>query len=246
MKGSLWAVGPIALVLLVAMAVPSGAVSFTLDYSDPASDVVLLWSSNMTPVYNAGGEPIMSPFPDSVNILWLRSAETAGGENVTLRVETKGPIANLANTSYEFRLYTRADNASHFVVTYTNGSTILGSNATGFTPKDISGNSTISSTGPNPTLENLLTINVNKTLLGTIDAWNLDGIATQRGPTYTYRDFGWEVPGNPGSAPPGESPGSLFGDWMWIAVVAAVGAAAIVAVIAVRRRRRSPPPPSSK
>lgn len=237
---------PAVLLALAAMAVPSAGVSSTLNYSDPASDVVQLWSSNMTPVYNAGGEPVMSPFPDAINILWLRSSETSGGENVTLRVETKGSIADLSNTTYEFRLYSRADNASHFVVTYTNGVTVLGSNDTGFTPKDISRNSTISAIGPNPTIQNALTINVNKTLLGTIDAWNIDGIATQSGPTYTYRDFGWEVPGNPGSAPPTQDAGGLFTNWVWIALAIAVAIIAIVALIAIRRRKSAPPPPPAK
>ncbi len=189
------------LLLIVTLAVPSAGVPLELTYTDPASDVVKLWSSNMTPVLNVNGEPFMSPFPAEINILRLHSTESEGGANVTLTLEVQGSIANLDNTSYEIRLYTRADNASHFIVSYANGSTFLDSNDTSFSAIDITGNSTVGSTGPNPTLQNALEIRVEKSLLGNLTAWNMDTTGTQIGPTYSYRDFGWEVPGSPGSAP---------------------------------------------
>ena len=228
----------VGLVALAASSSIASAVSFDLSYSDPASDVVKLWTLNMTPVPTPTGNLTLSPFPDSVNILRLASANASA--NVTLSLAVKGDIANIDNTSYEFRLYTRADNASHFTVTYVNGTTVLTSNATGFVPKDVSGNSTITSTGPNPTLQNTLRITVAKSLLGTIATWNIDATATQRGPTYTYRDFGWELPGNPGSTPiPPPSPSGLP-SWIWIAVALLIVAVIVAIVVAVRRRPRPP------
>ncbi len=201
MRRSIEASAVASLLLFAALAVPGAGVTFTILYTDPASDVVRLWSSNMTPVLDVNGEPFMSPFPDAINMVRLRSAESGGGMNVTLAVEVQGSIANLDNTTYEARLYTRADNASHFMVSYVNGTTTLGSNDTSFSAIDITGNSTVGSTGPNPTLENTLEIRVAKSLLGNITAWNIDATTTQLGATYSYRDFGWEIPGNPGSAP---------------------------------------------
>src|SRR2546429_3647015 len=52
----------------------ASAVSFDRSYADPASDVVELWASNMTPVLT-DGNLTMSPFPDSVNVLRLSSAD---------------------------------------------------------------------------------------------------------------------------------------------------------------------------
>lgn len=225
---------------LAASAGIASAVSFDLNYSDPASDVVKLYTSNMTPVLLPGGGWSMSPFPDSVNLQWLRSANKSADVNLTF--EVRGEIANLANTSYEMRLYTRADNASHFIVNYTNGAIWLTSNATGFTPVDISGNSTIRSTGPgsNPLL-NQLEIRVAKSLLGAITSWNIDGTATQGGPVYTYRDFGWMIPGNPGSAPPPAPAPSGLPTWAWIALGVAV-VAVLAVIVALVRRKRAPPP----
>jgi len=234
------ATGLIAIGLLVTAGIAgvASAVSFNLNYSDPASDVVKLWTVNMTPVLTPTGNLTMSPFPDSVNLLWIRSANASTSVNLTF--ETKGDIANLDNTSYEMRLYARADNASHFIVTYVNGTTVLTSNATGFVPVDISGNSTITATGPNPTLQNTLRITVAISLLGTIDVWNIDATATQRGPVYSYEDFGWEVPGNPGSAPTPPPAPSGLPVWTWIAVAIAAGAV-LVAIVLLVRRKRTPP-----
>src|SRR5206468_3539084 len=52
----------------------ASAVSFDRSYADPTSDVVELWASNMTPVLT-DGNLTMSPFPDSVNVLRLASAD---------------------------------------------------------------------------------------------------------------------------------------------------------------------------
>lgn len=174
------------------------AVDYWKNYSDPASDVVKLYTSNMTPVVVAGAF-VMSPFPDSVNILWLRSGLSTN--NVTVTVQVKGSIANLPNTTYEVRLYTRSDNSTHFILDYSNLTTTIRTNATGAHVTNITGNSTISSTGPNPTSQNTLTIRVAAALLGNVTTWNLDATATQLGTPYSYRDFGWDLPGNPGSTP---------------------------------------------
>lgn len=170
--------------------------NFNLSYSDPASDVTKLYTGNMTPVV-VNGEFVMSPFPDEVNILWLRSRESGlGGENITLEVEVKGKIVDLWNTTYTLNLYTNQTNATHYVVNYTNGTTWLLSNSTAFSPINITDNSTIG--GVN---NNTLFLAVSKSLLGNITAFNIDGTAIMIGDPYSYRDFGWEVPGHPGTAP---------------------------------------------
>jgi len=93
-------------VVLAASAGVASAVSFDLNYSDPASDVVKFWATNDTPVLTPTGNLTLSPFPDSVNLLWIRSANASA--NVNLTIQVKGSIANLANTSYEIRLFTRS------------------------------------------------------------------------------------------------------------------------------------------
>ena len=229
----------LGLAVLAGLSGVASGVSFDLNYSDPASDVVKLWTLNDTAVRTSTGNLTISPFPDSVNLLWIRSANASA--NVTLTVEVKGSIANLDNSSYEIRLYTRSDNATHFIVTYVNGTTVLTSNATGFMPKDLTGNSTITSTGPNPALTNTLHINVVKSLLGTIGAWNIDAVATQRGPTYTYRDYGWSLPGNPGSSPTSPPPPSGWTSSLWIIAIVVITVALVAVVLLIRRRRKIPP-----
>ncbi len=226
-------------VALAASAGIASAVSFDLSYSDPASDVVKLWTSNMTPVLTPSGNQTLSPFPDSVNFLRLASANASA--DVKLTAQVKGNIAKLDNTSYEIRVYTRQDNTSHFIATYVNGTTTLTSNATGFVPVDISGSAFITSTGPNPTLKNTLQVNLSKSLLGTVTSWNIDATAKQTGPTYTYEDFIWEVPGNPGSTPTPPPTSSGLPSWIWFAVIPVV--LAIVAVIVLMARRKKPAPP---
>ncbi len=218
----------------------ASAVSFDLSYSDPASDVVKLWTLNMTPVLTPGGNLTLSPFPDSVNFLRLASANASA--TVGLTAQVKGNIANLTNTSYEIRVYTRQDNASHFIVTYVNGTTTLTSNATGFVPVDISGSTIITSTGPNPTLKNTLQVNLSKSLLGTVTSWNIDATAKQTGPTYTYEDFIWEVPGNPGSTPTPPPASSALPTWIWLALVPVVLAIVVVIVLIARPKKSAPPP----
>jgi hypothetical protein len=190
------------ILLAIASVVPAAAVpNFQVDHSDPASDVEQLWTSNMTAVTNPNGDPIASPFPDSINILWVRSRNATDPANVTISVEVQGNIVNQANTSYEFQLYTEPTTTSYFRVTYANGATVLDSTDPAFPAVDLTGNSTIDSVGPNPTIQNRLRINVEKDHLGTITSWNVRLLALERGLTYTYRDWGWEQAGNPGSSP---------------------------------------------
>ncbi len=232
MKATLPGLFLVGLVAFGALPNVAATLNFNLNYSDPASDVMRLWTSTMTPVLNATGSVTLSPDPASVNLLRIESANASADVNLTIIV--KGDIANLANTSYEFRLFTRADNASYFTVTYVNGATTLSSTAIGSSSRDISGRSTITSSGGNPTLLNTLEISVAKGLLAPIMAWNIDAIATQRGPTYTFQDYGWEVPGNPGSAP-AAGPSGL--PWIWLAVIPVVIAVALAALIIVIHRR---------
>ena len=238
---------PVAVLLvdffaLAASAGIASAVSFDLNYGDPASDVVKFWATNDTPVLTPTGNLTLSPFPDSVNLLWIRSANASA--NVDLTIQVKGGIANLANTSYEIRLFTRSDNASHFSVTYATGTTTLRSNATGFTPVDLTGTTTITSTGSNPALKNTLVVSVQKTLLAPITAWNIDAIATQTGSVYTYHDYGWEQPGNPGSTPAPSPTPSRLPSWIWLAILPVILAIVAVIVMSARRKKPAPPPQS--
>lgn len=240
MKALIAAAIVIGFVALAASAGIASAVSFDLSYSDPASDVVKLWTSNMTPVLTPSGNLTLSPFPDSVNFLRLASANASA--DVKLTAQVKGNIAKLDNTSYEIRVYTRQDNTSHFVVAYVNGTATLKSNATGFVPVDISRSAFITSSGSNPTLKNTLQVNLSKSLLGTISAWNIDATAKQTGPTYTYEDFIWELPGNPGSTPALPPSGSVLPSWIWLAIVPVVLAIVAVIVLIARRKKSAPPP----
>ena len=213
----------------------ASAVSFDLSYTDPASDVVEFWTSNMTPVLT-DGNLTMSPFPDSVNMLHLTSSNASA--DVVLTMQVKGTIANLDNTSYQIRLYTRQDNATHFAVTHVNRTTTLASNATGFVPIDLSGSTTI--------VQDTLSVRVAKSRLGTITAWEIDATASETEAVYTYVDYGWRIPGNPGSAP--RLPGAQFilPNAAWIALVPVVIAIAIVVVIVLKDRADRSSTKSSK
>jgi len=205
----------------------ASAASFDLSYTDPASDVVEFWTSNMTPVLT-DGNLTMSPFPDSVNFLHLTSANASA--DVTLTIQVKGTIANLDNTSYQIRLYTRQDNVSHFAVTHVNRTTTLTSNATGFVPIDLSGSTTIA--------QGTLSVTVAKSRLGIVTAWNIDATATETETVYTYVDYGWQVPGNPGSTPKLPGPQFVLPNWAWIALVPVVIAIAYVFVIVLKDRKK--------
>ncbi|HYT18444.1 MAG TPA: hypothetical protein VEO18_09395 [Thermoplasmata archaeon] len=211
------------------------AVSFDVSYTDPASDVVEFWTSNMTPVLT-DGNLTLSPFPDSVNMLHLTSANASA--DVVLTMQVKGTIANLDNTSYQIRLYTRQDNATHFAVTHVNRTTLLASNATGFVPIDLSGSTTI--------VQDTLSVRVAKSGLGIITAWEIDATATETGAVYTYMDYGWRIPGNPGSAP--QLPGAQFilPNTAWIALVPVVIAIVVVIVIVLKDRAERSSKKSSK
>ncbi len=178
-----------------AFAVRSSAVTFALNYSDPASDVFKLWSSNNTHVTNATGYWVMSPAPGTVNL--IRVASYDDGVNVGLFLKVQTTISTLANTSYEIRMYSRADNRTHYILTYSHGAARLTSNKTGAVSVNMTANVTIS---PASVLNAL----VNKSLLGgsaNITAWNIDATARQTDGSYAYEDFVWQQPGNPGSAP---------------------------------------------
>lgn len=178
------------------LAAPSGvaaqAVNFNLNYSDPASDVAQMWTSNNTHVTNAAGYWVLSPAPSAVNLLRLSS--TVSGSNVYLYLRVQGTIATQANVTYDIRMYTRTDNSSHYVLTYQNGSTNLRTNLTGSTVTNLT------SSVPVPTGD-ALGVTLAKSSLGNITAWNIDATAKMVGRVYTYEDFVWSQPGNPGSAP---------------------------------------------
>src|SRR5207244_8603806 len=126
---------------------------------------------------------------DSVYMTHLTSSNVSTHALLTMQV--KGTIANLDNTSYQIRLYTRQDNATHFAVTHVNRTTTLASNATGFVPVDLSASTTI--------VQDTLSVRVAKSRLGIITAWEIDATATETGAVYAYVDDGSRIPGNPGS-----------------------------------------------
>jgi hypothetical protein len=169
----------------------ASAINFNLSYSDPASDVFQLWTSNNSHATTAGGAWIISPNPGVVDLIRLSSAES--GSNISLSVRVRTTIAMQANTTYDVRLYPTSDNATYYIVRYNNGTTTLRPNHTGSAVTNLGG-TTIS---PASTLNFV----VPKSDLGTITAWNIDATAQMVGATYTYVDFIWSVPGNPGSAP---------------------------------------------
>lgn len=179
----------------VSFAVRASAVNFALNYSDPASDVFKLWTSNLSHVTDAAGFWIMSPSPGTVNLERLSSTNASSALKIFLKVQTT--ISVLANTTYQWRLYTRADNATHYIVTFRHGYTTLTSNHTGSATYNLTSNTTVGSVG-------WLGVDVPKADLGGvggITAWNLDATARQIQGNYTYEDYVWQQPGNPGSAP---------------------------------------------
>lgn len=196
------ALGLVAASLAAAPRVPVGstvlrasAVSFNLNYSDPASDVFKLWSSNGSHVTDANGFWLMSPFPGEVNLIRLGSSATGTDINLFVRVQTT--IASRSNVTYEIRMYSRADNRTHYVLDYSNGAAALKQNRSGTPIVDMSSNVTIS---PASTLNAV----VSKALLGgtaNITSWNIDATSKEIGTTYSYEDYVWQQPGNPGSSP---------------------------------------------
>ena len=181
-----------------AFPVRTSAVNFALNYSDPSSDVFKLYTSNQSHVTDAGGFWIMSPSPGTVNLLRLSSADA--GTNVDVYLKAQSTISVLANTTYQWRLYTRADNATHYIVTFRNGLTNMVSNHTGSPTTNLTANTTLGG----PTNLGWLGVSVSKTDLGgaaNITAWNIDASTKQIQTNYTYVDYGWSLPGNPGSAP---------------------------------------------
>jgi hypothetical protein len=82
---------------------------------------------------------------------------------------------------------------------------------------------------------------VNQSDLGTITTWNIDATARTVGDPYTYLDFGWEVPGNPGSSPTDPAPGSPYGQDLGLLLIGVLAAVAVLGVLLwafVRRRKR--------
>lgn len=174
--------------------VRASAVNFNLNYSDPASDVFVLYTANNTHLTDAAGNWIYTNTQPQVNILRLFSVDAGASVGVYLRIQGGSAISNLPNTSYEVHLYTRLDNSTHYILHYSNRTATLRSNLTGSTVVNLSANATIG-----PTYQ--LGFAVSKADLGTVTEWNIDGTAKMVGANYTFEDFGWLQPGSPGSAP---------------------------------------------
>lgn len=193
----------LAVLGLAAFSSPAiGQITYTLDYSDPASDVVKLWTSNLTWVL-ADGAWIRTPFPDAVNINFLHSS-LLDPQTLELRIDLKGAaVANNSDVSYSINLYTDATNRTRYTVTGSNGTLTIVTNLTGAVPIDISGPQNFTLVGAN---QDTVVFRVALSLLGSVTSFNIDATARWYGypadnRTYSYQDFGWETPGNPASAP---------------------------------------------
>ncbi|HLF07091.1 MAG TPA: hypothetical protein VI893_07985 [Thermoplasmata archaeon] len=215
---------------------PSSSIEFWKNYSDPANDVMML-HANGTPVI-VNSSFVFVTDHDSVDVKWVRSGLATDNTtvNIVLEVGRNSEILELANTTYTFNLYSDATNRSRYIVNYSDGVATLRNNASAGTA-DLSGNVTLS--GPNPQKLNTLTIAVRKTLLKNLTAWNIYATARQDGSPYSYQDFGWEVPGNPGSTPtpPPPSPPPVYQQWLPY-LIAALLVLALVAVVVVLTRKK--------
>ncbi len=215
---------------LLAFNVPvaAQAIDYDLDYSDPASDVT--W------VYENGTMENKSE-PKDVNIKWLRSEMEAadGALKLTIELASPGQIRTDNATFYHFNIYTSDANASHFVLNYSNGNCRLGTNIT-----DSFINSSVDHTITGLRLDCF----VNLSELGNVTYFNIDATAETRdyvNETVGWilkKDFGWQVPGSPGSTPTngtenGEEGTPGFGI---ITVISATGLAFVVVTWARRRK----------
>lgn len=168
---------------------------FSCNYSDPANDVAVLWTSNNSHVTTAAGNWVFSADHPSVDLLRLSSSNSSSSVSVFLKVKTT--IATLPNTTYEFRLYPRLDNSTHYIVTYNDGTTTMVTNHTGSSRWNLTTDTQVGNLG-------WLEVIVNKSDLGgvmSITAWNLDASSKQTSANYTYEDFVWQLPGNPDPLP---------------------------------------------
>lgn len=203
------------------------AVNFDLDYSDPASDVTWVF---------ANGSTVMNSEPKDVNIKWLRSELQPGGEMLTLTVELSSPgqIRSDNASVYQVNIYTTAGNESHFMVRYNDGDCTLGTNTTAETVND---------TVQYSITDGALEFFVNRSDLGNITYYNIDASAETReyeNATVGWvlkKDFGWELPGNPGTVP-GDTPDGEgtpgFGPW----AIALAGIIAIGVMTVIRGKGR--------
>ncbi len=103
---------------------------------------MVLYSNNNTPVLTAGSYTFTVNHPD-IDVNWIRTRDN--GTSVKIHFEMRGDVVNRTNTTYSVNLYSDATNRTHYTVNYTNGNLWLNSNATGFVPRNITGNATITS-----------------------------------------------------------------------------------------------------
>ncbi len=169
---------------------------FGCNYSDPANDVAELWTANGTHVTTAGGYWIFVTNRSSIDLVRLSSSNASADINIFLDVKAMR-VDTSANTTFQWRLYTRADNSTHYIVTYHAGITTMTTNKTGSTSWNLTASTRVENLG-------WLAVAVPKADLGgpaNITAWNIDASSKMVQGSYTYEDFVWQLPGNPGSAP---------------------------------------------
>jgi hypothetical protein len=200
------------------------AVVYDRDYSDPASDVTWIFGN---------GSYEMRDEPKDVNIKWLRSELVGDTLRLTIELSNPGQVRTDNATVYQLNIYTTTGNASHFIVNYSDGDCALYTNTSsniinGSVEHTVSGGE--------------LVCFVSLAQLGDITYYNLDASAQ----TYGYenatvgwvlkKDFGWELPGNPGSTPEDVPESGTPGFGLWTLLVAG-GVAYCLVYLAGKRPR---------
>ncbi len=227
-------VASISILPFNAQVVSAQDISFDLSYSDPASDVTWTYENGTTE---------MKSEPKDVNIKWLRSELEPNDDTLKLTIELSSPgVIRTDNiTTYKINIYTTAENATHFIVNYSDGNCKLRTNTSA---------SFINESVEYSISGSELECFVSLSELGNITYYNIDATAETReyeNETVGWvlkKDFGWEVAGSPGSTPDDELDEEEEGIFdansnLCIAgiILAVILAAIIILIIVIRKNK---------